>query len=353
MLRAPVAYVSLVTVESHVVLGAEDLTGTTAAPRTMPLSQSVCAFSVATGEPLVIEDVAQDPLVRGKPQLQARGLRSYAGHPLTVDGVVLGSLCVMDRQPRRWSPQELDGLHDLAVAVVGELEHRRTAADLRAARDGARPLLREVAAVGRAVRDLAGRVASSGDGRLLEVASAAVARVEALDRAVEGLRRRGADPSTDDAQRTVDLGGVAERAVQRAKTSTDAFLTVHRDPGPVPVVCDPVLLEQAMDHVLVTLVHRSRGKAAVNLRLRVVDDGQRTAVLEVSAPSAHVPPEELERLVGRLDVAARRAPEQGAGPLVTTTTVRGTRVAGPSVRAATTTGGGVRVTAWWVVSEDD
>jgi sigma-B regulation protein RsbU (phosphoserine phosphatase) len=56
------------------------------------------------------------------------GLRFYAGMPLTtVDGHNLGTLCVIDRQPRTVTEEELATLRDLAAVVMDQLELRLTA----------------------------------------------------------------------------------------------------------------------------------------------------------------------------------------------------------------------------------
>jgi len=67
-------------------------------------------------------------LVTGEP-----GIRFYAGAPLrTREGFNLGSLCIIDTQPREFSEQEMAGLSDLAALVVDEMELRQAARDLQA-----------------------------------------------------------------------------------------------------------------------------------------------------------------------------------------------------------------------------
>jgi eukaryotic-like serine/threonine-protein kinase len=62
-----------------------------------------------------------NPLVTDGPQV-----RSYAGAPLTTrDGHYLGALCAFDRQPREFSPQQLESLADLAGLVMHEMELRQ------------------------------------------------------------------------------------------------------------------------------------------------------------------------------------------------------------------------------------
>lgn len=70
--------------------------------REMPLDDSICKFALLQDELMVVPDTRLDsrfsgnPLVTGGP-----GLRFYAGALLkTPEGVPLGTLCVLDTQPR-------------------------------------------------------------------------------------------------------------------------------------------------------------------------------------------------------------------------------------------------------------
>jgi len=76
---------------------------------------------------LVVEDTRLDerfhdnPLVTGAP-----GIRAYAGAPIvTREGYALGTLCVLDRQVRAFSAQQLQALATLANLVVTLLQHEK------------------------------------------------------------------------------------------------------------------------------------------------------------------------------------------------------------------------------------
>jgi len=72
---------------------------------------------------------AATPLVIGDPYV-----RFYAGAPLvSADGHALGTLCVIDREPRDLAPEHKDALLALSRQVVALMEERRTSAALRAA----------------------------------------------------------------------------------------------------------------------------------------------------------------------------------------------------------------------------
>ncbi len=114
LVRAPRAYVSLVAADRQFLAGAAQPDEVSVAQRTAPLSASLCQFAVATGEPLVIDDIREDQLVRGTERARTGDLSAYAGIPLrTSTGHVLGTLCVANEHPRQWSDDELQVLADL------------------------------------------------------------------------------------------------------------------------------------------------------------------------------------------------------------------------------------------------
>jgi signal transduction histidine kinase/FixJ family two-component response regulator/HPt (histidine-containing phosphotransfer) domain-containing protein len=86
-----------------------------------------CRHNLLRDEIMEVSDATRDerfranPLVLGEPQI-----RFYAGVPLQVDGMTLGSLCVMDRRPRSLSLEQHASLHDLAKAAVARLQEMRS-----------------------------------------------------------------------------------------------------------------------------------------------------------------------------------------------------------------------------------
>ena len=90
----------------------------------------LCASAILQNEPWIVEDARADartftnPLVAGD-----FGLQFYLGIPLrTSDGYNLGTLCVLDFEPRPATEREILDLTDLASVVVDELELRLAAA---------------------------------------------------------------------------------------------------------------------------------------------------------------------------------------------------------------------------------
>ncbi len=96
-----------------------------------PRTVSFCGHTILQREPLIIHDALQDPrfadnpLVTGDP-----AIRFYAGFPLLTDqGMAIGSLCAISRQPHQLREDQIDGLRRLAALTMQHLQtvHRQTA----------------------------------------------------------------------------------------------------------------------------------------------------------------------------------------------------------------------------------
>ncbi|MBD2234488.1 PAS domain S-box protein [Phormidium tenue] len=87
----------------------------------------LCASAILQGEVYAIADVRQDPRTVSHSLVQGKmGLRFYAAVPLTTpDGHALGTLCILDRQPRQLTADETQTLVDLASLVMDQLELRQ------------------------------------------------------------------------------------------------------------------------------------------------------------------------------------------------------------------------------------
>lgn len=89
-----------------------------------PRDISFCGHAILGNDIFVIPDAAGDvrfadnPLVVDEPHI-----RFYAGCPLrSLNGSKLGTLCIIDRQPRNMTDEDLATLKDLASMVERELE---------------------------------------------------------------------------------------------------------------------------------------------------------------------------------------------------------------------------------------
>lgn len=85
----------------------------------LPREESICTHVVYENQPLIIEDLDRDPRFLDHPDLKKQHIRFYAGVPLRgKQEMVLGTLCIMDHQPREMSEDDLTLLNDLATELV-------------------------------------------------------------------------------------------------------------------------------------------------------------------------------------------------------------------------------------------
>jgi PAS domain S-box-containing protein len=118
--RAPIAFVSLIDTDRQVFKSCVGMGG---APSDR--STSFCGYTILSDEPLVIEDARQDPRFADNPYVVGEpGIVFYLGRPLhdPETGHRVGSLCIVDRQPRRPTDEELALVDDLARLVEAELQ---------------------------------------------------------------------------------------------------------------------------------------------------------------------------------------------------------------------------------------
>jgi len=95
---------------------------------------SFCAHVILDKTLMVVNDAVEDDRFSANPLVTcAPNIRFYAGVPLiTPSGEAIGTLCVIDRQPRELSEKQLQTLQALARQVVMQLELKRVSAQLAA-----------------------------------------------------------------------------------------------------------------------------------------------------------------------------------------------------------------------------
>jgi len=121
--HAPVALVSLVDEDRQFFKSCIGLAEPWASARGTPLSHSFCQHAVAARQPLVVDDAREHPVLRDNLAIADMDVIAYAGIPLIgKDGHALGTLCVIDNEPRHWQPWETSLLQEIANSVVAQIE---------------------------------------------------------------------------------------------------------------------------------------------------------------------------------------------------------------------------------------
>lgn len=133
ILAAPIATVTLIDRDRQFYKACIGLPEPLSDIRETPLEYSFCRHTIAVGEPLVIADTLLDERVAGMPSVTEYGVRAYAGIPLLVDREAIGTLCVMDLEPRSWTADQIGMLTDLASMAMTEINLRIVIRELEAA----------------------------------------------------------------------------------------------------------------------------------------------------------------------------------------------------------------------------
>ncbi len=119
MFKTSITLVSLVDAERQWFKSRQGLDATET-----PRDISFCGHAILENRVFHIPDATEDPRFADNPLVAgAPHIRLYAGAPLsTADGYRVGTLCIIDSQPRRLTTEELQALRDLADCVEMELQ---------------------------------------------------------------------------------------------------------------------------------------------------------------------------------------------------------------------------------------
>jgi GAF domain-containing protein len=141
-----------------------------------PRAQAFCTHAIMQPEMFVVPDAAKDERFAQNPFVTGEAhIRFYAGAPLAArDGHLLGTLCVMDRQPHALTDTQRRALEILSRLVIANIELR---SDLQELRDAL------------AVRDADKGSATGADTGLEELISLLHATLSNLEAAREGRTR--------------------------------------------------------------------------------------------------------------------------------------------------------------------
>jgi len=124
LLHAPIAQVNLIgELRQHTLATWGLAAGSDGTPRDV----AFCHWTIQQEQVFQVCDAAGDPRFAGNTfVIWAPHIRFYAGVPLRIaDGQPVGALCVVDRQPRQLTPDEVNLLEMLGRQTSSLLELRR------------------------------------------------------------------------------------------------------------------------------------------------------------------------------------------------------------------------------------
>ena len=296
----------------------------------MAREHSFCAHAMRGDEVMQVPDARLDPRFRDNPLvIRSPHVRFYAGAPLvTASGQALGSLCVVDWEPRLLTPGECQGLRTLARHVMAQLELRRYARGLDAANERLRDADRiKDEFLARVTHEL--RTPLTSINGYLEALSDPDLRPATGAEFLERIRRnsdrlvRLVDDMLLAAQAgtgalALDRGVVDVAELARAAADRNSHLAGSRGlrltaeaPVPVLVDADRPRLVQVLERLILNAVKfTARGSITVRAEVRGDD-----AVVEVRDTGIGISHEDQDRVLApfRRSATAERAEVQGAG----------------------------------------
>lgn len=86
---------------------------------TVERRNTVCQYAIMSNEVLVIEDTSEDPRTSKNPLIREGNIRFYVGVPLLDEsGNALGTICVIDFEPKKLAQKQINSLKELGKAVI-------------------------------------------------------------------------------------------------------------------------------------------------------------------------------------------------------------------------------------------
>jgi len=131
IIGAPVSMVSLIDADHQFMKSSTGLPEAMQTDPNLPLSYSLCHYMVGTGEPLILADAREAPVVQDNLAVKELNVIGYLGMPLkSSEGDVMGSFCVIDTKRRDWTPEQIEIMRDLSLVCMSVIETRAQLMDL-------------------------------------------------------------------------------------------------------------------------------------------------------------------------------------------------------------------------------
>jgi len=94
--------------------------------KTVSRGLSLCSLAILEETPTIFEDALKEPCLLANPLvIGSFGLRFYAGAPiLTNDGYAIGTACIVDKEPRTFSREDISMLEYFAKVAMQEVQLR-------------------------------------------------------------------------------------------------------------------------------------------------------------------------------------------------------------------------------------
>jgi signal transduction histidine kinase len=294
----------------------------------LQVDTTICDEIRDSGQPIVIDHVAEDDIYCGHPTPRMYGFQSYISMPIyRPDGRFFGTLCAIDPKPARVNTPTTIGMFKLFADLIGfhlDVQERLVASEKALLDERETAKLREqfIAVLG---HDLRNPLASIDAGakllrktplsqkamRIVDLVEASASRMAGLiDNVLDFARGRlGGGLSVT---RTVDpeLEAMLEQTVAEMRTVWPDRIVQSRFALNKPVACDSGRIAQLLSNLLANAFTHGDPDGAVQVEAASGDEGLEISVANSGAP---IPASILDNLFQPFSRASARAGQEGLG----------------------------------------
>jgi signal transduction histidine kinase len=294
----------------------------------LPVKTTICDEIRASGQIVVIENVAEDNLFSGHPTPKLYGFQSYISVPINLpDGEFFGTLCALDPRPTKLRTTATIDMFRLFADLIAfhiDAQERLTATQtaLRAERQIAEVREQFIAVLGHDLRNPLNAINLSVPALLRtplnEDATRIVQRLQNSGARMAGLidnildfahTRLGSGLSLT---RIVDPGleGMLDQVIAELQTVWPERAIQREIALRRPVTCDRARIAQLFSNLLANAFTHGALDRPVRVRAHSDDGGFEISVMNSGEP---IPPDSLDRLFEPFSRATAQSGQQGLG----------------------------------------
>ena len=294
----------------------------------LKVETTICDEIRCSGQPVIIDNVAEDPAFRDHHTPAMYGFQSYISMPIVLpNGTFFGTLCAIDPRPARLNRPEIIGMFKLFADLVAfhlDAQHRLAESEAGLVDARANSELREqfIAVLG---HDLRNPLASIGAGArilgrtplneeaqsILTLIGNSVDRMAALiDNVLDFARGRLGGGLTLQRDAAEPLKPVLEQVIAELRAASPGRIIEADLAFEEPVHCDRVRIGQLLSNLVANAL--TYGTADQPITVRASGDGK-IFELSVTNMGDPIPPDTMEQLFQPFFRASTRRSQQGLG----------------------------------------
>jgi signal transduction histidine kinase len=294
----------------------------------LKIETTLCHEIRQSGEAVIIDHVAEDPIYARHHTPQLYGLQSYISMPIRLaDGSFFGTLCAIDPEPHRLKTPETIQMFEMFAEVIGfqlSAADRMNLAQANLLDEQNASSLREqfIAVLGHDLRNPLASIAggmrllrkealSKRGTQILDMTQGSVVRMSGLiDNVLDFARGRLGGGFTLTRKADVALEPVLQQVVDELRIGAPGRIIETRFVLPNRVNCDPSRFGQMVSNLLGNAL--AHGAPDEPVRIHAATNGDELELWVANAGNP-IPPAAMERLFQPFFRAEVRSSQQGLG----------------------------------------